>query len=836
MFEIDKAAIDNVFRDPVTDNKFPILRFSLKDDRSGATLKQATIDTGTKKQIVAEQTGIALDGDFTPLGHYDVDIVAEDNFGQIAKKHVSFRTGRMGMPWEGKWLTDPDYAFAPKTSPVPFVFRRVFKIRKPLKKAMVTATALGIYLLKINGNRVGSDYFTPGFTSYKHTLQYNLYDITDLLEERNEIVAIVGGGWAAGRFTYSSKSHITCDRQAFLAEIFLQYTDGTAEKIVTDESWQLSRGGEYRFADFYDGEIYDGAAKDRKTVWRKAGIYKIGFSPRLTICNCPVRAHENMMVKESFQAANGKEHIYDFGQNFAGVVKLKIKGRKGQKIVVRHAEILTSGDLNVKSLRTAKATAVYICRDGEQEYSPTMTYMGFRYIGISGISPDDIEVSAVALYSDMEETGGFECSESLLNKLQSNIAWSAKSNFVDIPTDCPQRDERMGWTGDISVFARTACFNFDVSAFAEKWLRDLRSEQGKGGGFPLVVPKQGIAAPTVATACWGDCSILVTWAEYLARGDKSLLEHMYPAMQKFLKAVAFWARLSGPGKYRKHIWKWLFQFGDWCAPEGNIGDWMKRGRWIATAYYANSCAIVSRIASLLGKKEDAQRYAVLSSEIAEAYRKVFTDEKGNLKNEFQTGYVLPLAFGMTKGEETAIMARNLNRLVEQKNWHLTTGFTGTPYILFALTDNGYTDTAYRLLLQESAPSWLYCVKSGATTTWEEWTIDDRKEGNIPSFNHYAYGAVGDFLYRRVAGIEPIEGGYKKFAVKPVLGGGLTYARAFIVTPFGKAESAWQIHDGIFKLTVCVPVSCECEITLPNGEKHVVASGLYEYECKEEVSK
>ena len=289
---------------------------------------------------------------------------------------------------------------------------------------MVTATALGIYLLKINGNRVGSDYFTPGFTSYKHTLQYNLYDITDLLEERNEIVAIVGGGWAAGRFTYSSKSHITCDRQAFLAEIFLQYTDGTAEKIVTDESWQLSRGGEYRFADFYDGEIYDGAAKDRKTVWRKAGIYKIGFSPRLTICNCPVRAHENMMVKESFQAANGKEHIYDFGQNFAGVVKLKIKGRKGQKIVVRHAEILTSGDLNVKSLRTAKATAVYICRDGEQEYSPTMTYMGFRYIGISGISPDDIEVSAVALYSDMEETGGFECSESLLNKLQSNIACS----------------------------------------------------------------------------------------------------------------------------------------------------------------------------------------------------------------------------------------------------------------------------------------------------------------------------------------------------------------------------------------------------------------------------
>ena len=833
MFEIDKVAIDNVFKDALTDSAHPVLRFSLLDDKSGATLKQAIIDTGRKKQTIGAQTGIALEGDFSPLEKYEVEIVAEDNFGQTAKKRVSFRTGRMGMPWEGKWLTDPDYAFAPKTSPVPFVFRKAFEVKKPLKKALVTATALGVYLLKVNGERVGKDYFTPGFTSYKHTLQYDLYDITDMLEKSNELTATVGGGWAAGRFTYSSKSHITCDRQAFLAEIFLQYEDGTQERIVTDESWQLSRGGEYRFADFYDGEVYDGTANERKISWRSAGIFKPEFSPEFAVCTCPVREHETMTVKASFPAANGREHIYDFGQNFAGVVKLKIRGKRGQKIVVRHAEILTDGDLNVKSLRTAKATAVYICRDGEQEYSPAMTYMGFRYIGIEGIEPKDIEVEAVALYSDMEETGGFECSNALINKLQSNILWSAKSNFVDIPTDCPQRDERMGWTGDISVFARTACFDFDFSAFAEKWLRDLRSEQGRGGGFPLVVPKQGIAAPTVATACWGDCCILVPWAEYLARGDKGLLERMYPTMQKFLKAVAFWARLSGSGKYRRHIWKWLFQFGDWCAPEGGIADWMKRGRQIATAYYANSCRIVSEIAYILGKSEDAKYYASLSEKISEAFRRVFTDGKGTLKAEFQTGYVLPLAFGMAKENERETMAQNLLRLVKQKDMHLTTGFTGTPHILFALADNGCADAAYALLLQKSAPSWLYCVEHGATTTWEQWTIDDKKEGNIPSFNHYAYGAVGDFLYRRVAGIEPIEGGYKKFAVKPVPGGGVTYAKAHVVTPYGRAESCWRIGEGKFKLAVTVPVSCECEITLPSGENFSACSGKYEFECKAE---
>ena len=830
MLQIDEIKIQGLKEGCVTDSDAPRLAFSLKSDKKGTELASAVVRVGGREFITKEQCGIALKGlTLKPFTRYELSVTATDNFGSHAEGKTHFMTGRRELPWTAKWITNASYTFPKNASPAPFTFRKSFEAKK-IKRALLTATALGIYELELNGKKLGEQYFAPGFTSYKHILQYDLYDVTALLKEQNELVAVVGGGWAVGRFTYSSKSRITCDRQAFLCELFLEYEDGSHEKIITDESWQQTMDGNYRFADFYDGEVYDATVNLNKVKWRAADVCKPKIKPLITArYGCPVTAHERLTPIAHFPAKNGKEEIYDFGQNFAGVVSLRIKGRKGQKITVRHAEIITDGDLNVKSLRTAKATLVYTCKDGEQEYSPRLTYMGFRYIGIEGIAPENIEVSAIALYSDFEETGSFACSDPLLNQLQSNIVWSGKSNFVDIPTDCPQRDERMGWTGDISVFAKTACFNFDLAAFLEKWLYDVRAEQGHGGGLPLVVPKQGISAPTVATACWADCIVLVPWAEYLARGDKELLRTMYPAMKKYLKAVRFWASLSGPGKYRRHIWKWLFQFGDWCAPEGGIMDWMKRGREIATAYYANSCRIVSEIARILGKSEDAEYYASLSEKIAASLRHVFTDGKGKLKKEFQTGYVLPLAFGLAEGAEREVMAQNLDRLVRERGYHLSTGFTGTPHILFALADGGKAETAYKLLLQDTAPSWLYCVKEGATTTWEEWTIDPRKEGNIPSYNHYAYGAVGDFLYRRVAGIEPMEGGYKEFRVKPVLGGGLTYAKASAKTPYGTAASEWHLDGGKFTLKVTVPVSCTCRVTMPGGKQVTLKSGEYEME-------
>ena len=740
--------------------------------------------------------------------------------------------------WTAKWITDQTYRFADGASPIPFTFQKRFDLAGPIKRALVRATALGIYELSINGKKVGNEYFAPGFTSYKHVLQYNEYDVTELLKAENRMIAVVGGGWAVGRFTYSSKSKITCDRQALLLEILVEYEDGREEKIATDSSWQVTLEGNYRFGDFYDGETYDSTINLDEVSWKDADVYVPKFKVNLTRQYGPkVVRHEVFKPIAVFPAKNGRETIYDFGQNFAGVVSLRINGKKGQKIVVRHAEILYDGDLCMKSLRTAKATATYICLDGQQTYSPRLTYMGFRYIGIEGIAKENVEVEAIALYSEIEQIGSFECSDKMLNQLQNNIVWSGKSNFVDIPTDCPQRDERMGWTGDISVFARTACFNFDMSKFLGKWLNDVLLEQGRGGGIPLVVPKQGISAPTVATACWGDCCILVPYAEYLARGDKNLLEKQYPTMKKFLKSVKFWSGFLSIGKNHRRIWKWLFQFGDWCAPYGGVLDWMKMGKWIATAYYANSCAIVSKIARILGKENDADYYQNLYHEISFAYVKLFCYKSGKLKKEFQTGYALPLYFHMVDGNIRKTMAEELNRLVIENGYKLNTGFTGTPYLLFALADNGYVDTAYKVLLQKNSPSWLYGIRHGATTLWEQWAVikedgkieDFMNRKDIPSMNHYAYGAVGDFLYRRVLGLEANDAGYRTFTVKPILGGDLTYAKGSTMTPYGKISVSWTIDCGKFFIEIQVPDKALCNLVMPSGKKYSLLGGKHNIE-------
>ncbi len=735
-----------------------------------------------------------------------------------------------------KWISSNSYSFKKGTSPIPFTFRRRFTLKKALKHAFIRASALGIYELRLNGEKIGSEYFAPGFTSYKNIIQYNEYDITPSLKDKNELIVILGGGWAVGRFTYSSKSKITSKRQSFIGEIILEYGDGTIENISTDSDWEATLEGNFRFGDFYDGEIFDARVNLDEVNWVNADIFKPKFKTNLVKEYGPkVIRHEIFKPIASYQNKSGNETIYDFGQNFAGIVSLKINAKRGQKIIIHHAEIILDGELCLKSLRSAKQELVYICKDGNQIYSPSLTYMGFRYIGVSGIDPSDIEIEAVALYSDIKEIGSFECSNPLLNKLQSNIVWSGKSNFVDIPTDCPQRDERMGWTGDIAIFARTATYNFDTSSFFRKWLKDLSFEQGRGGGIPLVVPKAGISAPVVATACWGDVCVLLPYAEYLSRGDKTILSDMYPTMKKFIKAATFWSSLYGMGKYRRHIWKWLFQFGDWCAPYGGVKDWMKKGKWTATAYLANSCAIMADIAKALGNEKDSLYYRKLNKQISEAYLHVFCNKDGSLKQPFQTGYVLPLYFNMVAGEKRKLMAKELNRLVIENDYKLNTGFVGTPYLLFALADNGYSETAYKVLLQEKSPSWLYGVLHGATTLWEQWSIldennnvpDIEKRDNIPSFNHYAYGAVGDFLYRRVLGIEAKEAGYKKFIVKPLLGGGLTYAKGGSVTPYGLVHVEWKLDKDEFEVEVDVPEKTICELYMPSGEMHLLEAGHHQ---------
>ena len=839
---------ENLLKGCVTDEKHPRFSFAIVSDKQGAELKEAVIRVGdwsykTKEQVLIPYGGKPL----KPFTEYTVKVCARTNYGEEAQAETSFATGRLDTPWQAEWITDGSYRFTEKkVSPVPMTFRKKLNINKPIARAVIYATAMGIYDLYLNGQRVSERYFAPGFTSYKHTLQYQTYDVTGLLGGADDIRFVVAGGWAVGSFVFTRKNRISAKRQALLAEIRLEYADGTAEVIGTDTSWQVTEGGNYRMADFYDGETFDASADIEANVWRQASAEVLAIRPRIVAeMGSPVLPHETMSPVSCTE--RGDELIYDFGQNFAGVICAQIKGRKGQEVIFRHAEVLNDdGSLAVQLLRSAKATATYICRDGEQSYSPRFTYMGFRYVGVKGVRRDEIALTARAIYSDIEQCGSFACSDERINKLQANILWSTRSNFVDIPTDCPQRDERMGWTGDIAVFAPTACFNMDISRFLEKWLNDVKDEQLKTGGIPNTVPVQGYGfpatMPVMAVDFWGDACVLVPWAQYLARGDKKLLEKMYPTMKKYVNACRFWAGF-GLGKNR-YIWHTpaVLHFGDWIAPGvPKMSDWQKRSKWTATASLAHTSGLLAKIAGLLGKKEDEKKYAALSAKVADAYISVFTDGNGKLKNEFQTAYVLPLAFGMFPEEQRERAAENLERIVKQNHYCIGTGFPGTPYILFALADNGRRETAFKMLTNEKCPSWLFEVKAGGTTIWERWdamqedgtrnTGASDGTGGMVSFNHYASGAVGDFLYKRVAGIEPIEGGYKKFRIRPVIGGGITWAKASTDTPYGTVSSDWKKEGDQFKIRIAVPVSTTCTLVLPDGTERAVESGRYEFECR-----
>nr|MCR4902060.1 glycoside hydrolase family 78 protein [Butyrivibrio sp.] len=730
-------------------------------------------------------------------------------------------------------------------SPVPMVFRKQLEIDKEIKSAKIYSTAMGIYVMYINRNRVGEDYFAPGFTSYKSSLQYQVYDVTKLLSKGENVLHVpVSGGWAAGSFVFTRKNRVTADRQALLLEVRIEYADGSSEVIATDNSWMVSLDGPVKMADIYDGETFDARVKDAAMTWRFACQEHLKITPDISATyGSLVREHERILPKLIGRV--GDEDIYDFGQNFAGIVEMHVlKASAGDEIVIRHAEVLNEDQsLNTSFLRSAKATLTYICKEGEQVYSPNFTYMGFRYISVKGIKAEDAEFTGVVLYSDIEANGSFECSDERINRLQKNITWGAKSNFVEIPTDCPQRDERMGWTGDIAVFANTACYNFKMNRFLEKWLKDMRSEQLFSGGIPNTIPSQGYGfpatMPVMAVDFWGDASVMVPWALYMASGDKKVLLDNYDMMKRYVKACKGWAGLFSLGKNR-YIWNTpsVLHFGDWVAPDvPQMSQWQKRSKWTATASLANTSRLLSKIAEILGKKEDAEYFANISKCTGRAYADKFMDENGHLKKEeFQTGYVLPIYFNMLEEDLKKKAVKALAELVEKNDYCIGTGFPGTPYILFALADNGYEDVAYKMLLNDKCPSWLYEVKAGATTIWERWDGLD-ENGRCPigddgtdlmiSYNHYASGAVGDFLYRRVLGVEPIEAGYRRFKVKPLNREGISKAAGKVGTPFGDIVVDWEKKGSGLSLKLEVPVGTRAEVTLDGIETKVYESGSYE---------
>ena len=841
MLKITKFTVLGSENNRIVDEK-PFFGFALSSDKNNNFLKCAKIQVNDWVKESDNQINIQYDGELKPFNKYDVTLTAVDNFGEEATIKDSFCTAKLDEPWVGKWISDGSYIFKEAGSPKVMTFFKKIPLDKKVDRALICITALGIYKLEVNGKRVGEDYFTPGFTTYKKDLQYQVYDITDYLKEDNEIKVIVAGGWAVGDFTYGHKNRITADRQALKAEIRLEYADLT-HVIGTDESWKVTTDGPFKYADFYDGEVYD--ARDKEVEWHNASIEKPKTEPqKLSVTYGEfVRLHE-VFKPISVKDSPSGEHIYDFGQNFAGIVKLKIKNADaGQVIRVHHAEVLFKDELCLNLLRRAKCELLYTCVKGEQEYIPSFTYMGFRYVGITGIDPKDIEVEAYAIYSDVKQIGNFSCNDERLNKLQQNILWSSKSNFVEIPTDCPQRDERMGWTGDIALFANTACYNFDMEVFLRKWLRDLRSEQVRSGGFPNTAPSQShgfpLTMPNMAIDFWGDASILVPYALYQQTGDLNILKENYEMMKKYHKACLWWANFLSLGKSR-YIWKGIsmFHFGDWVAPDiEKMSEWQKRHKYTATASLANTSNIMSKVAKLLNKEEDAIKFNKVYLKTCDAYESKLTDGKGKIKGkEFQTAYVLPLAFNMFKSETKPLAVNNLADLIKANDYCVGTGFPGTPYLLFSLADNGREDIAFKMLFNDKCPSWLYEVKVGGTTTWERWDAlredgslnwTDDGTGGMISFNHYAVGAVGDFLYKRVLGVEPLEGGYKKVLIKPLLSSGLTSVQGETISPYGPIKVDWTKQEGSFNIRISIPFGSTAQLVLPNGETKEFGSGDYQ---------
>jgi alpha-L-rhamnosidase len=703
--------------------------------------------------------------------------------------------------------------------------RTSFRARGKVASARVYASALGLYELRLNGRDVGDEVLAPGWTSYGKRLLYQTYDVTELVREGdNALCATVGAGWYKGDLAgWLGRRNVYGGRTALLAQLVLRYEDGHEEILATDESWRAMEGP-ILSSEIYHGEVYDARLEDRgwdeagydDSSWRPASVIGRDLSTLFPRDGLPVRRHEAFKPVSLIVTPKG-EKVLDFGQNIAGRLRFTVKGKAGSRVVIRHAEALDSqGNFYTANLRSAKARIVYVLSGaGSETYEPHFTYMGFRYACIDEwpgkLSPDAFE--AVAIYSDMEKTGTFECSSEILNKLHSNIGWGLRGNFVDIPSDCPQRDERLGWTGDAQVFIGTASFLMGADRFYRKWLRDLAADQTAEGGVPFVVPNVLVPATQpdgtvsgVDTACgWSDAATICPWTIYQRYADRDLLEEQYPSMRAWVERIRSLARGG-------LIWDSGFHFGDWVALDAKEGSYFGAtpNDFTATAFYAKSTLLLSKAAAVLGRDEDAAGYAALYDRIVVAFRSEFFSPSGRIAVRTQTACVLALDFGLAPPEQRDRVRNTLLALIAENGGHLVTGFLGTPYLCRALADSGAIDAAYSLLMREEYPSWLYQVRKGATTVWEHW--DGLKpdgtmwSADMNSFNHYAYGSIGEWMHSSVAGIAADERGpgYKRILFKPMPGGGLSWATASIMTVYGLASIKWKIEGGQLKVETLVP--------------------------------
>jgi alpha-L-rhamnosidase len=703
--------------------------------------------------------------------------------------------------------------------------------------AHLVATALGVYEAWLNGLAVDSSVLSPGWTSYEWRLQVQAIDVTSLVKRgatKQQLKLTVGNGWYRGRLGFEKQESNYGEEIGAIAALAIRYEDGTEQLIRTNPNDWHAAASDITYNSLYNGETIDARLRGHEPSLQ---VKAISFNRKVLVPQAgPSVIRQEIIHPQKIWLSPSGKTLVDFGQNLVGWVRFAAKGNRGSSIVIRHAEVLEHGELGTRPLRHARATDTFILSGNLDRFEPTMTCHGFRYIQVDGwpgdISKKDIE--AVVVGSQMRRTGYFECSNADVNQLVHNSVWSQKGNTVDIPTDCPQRDEREGWTGDIAAYAPTAAFQFDVSGFLHKWLLDLyaETEHSALGIVPMVVPDivklkcpDNVAGWVKnATAIWGDASIWVPQALWWAYGDVDALESHYPAMKLHLKSIE---KMLGPDG----LWDSGFQFGDWLdptAPPDRPAD-AKADRYVvAQACLYRDATFAAEAADVLGYDAEKAHWNELAARTKEAFNKAYVHD-GIIKSDSTTVYALALVFGLLDGEDAQVAAERVAELVRENGYRVSTGFAGTPYITWALSEHGHADDAYRLLLERGCPSWMYPVSMGATTVWERWDsmLPDGSinPGEMTSFNHYALGAVCDWVYQVIGGLRPAEPGYRSVLVRPVPGPGIDWARTRLDSPVGHIEVYWKKTSGSY-LTVeaDIPGDTPATVELPDGSVWKVKGG------------
>ena len=714
---------------------------------------------------------------------------------------------------------------------------RDFKLAKAVRTARIYSTALGTYQLYLNGTRVGDDILAPGWTDYRKRIVYQVYDVTrGLRPGANSLQAILGGGWYGdGLGWLQNRYNFGPPPVRLMGQLEIEYTDGTRETIGTDESWKAAPSAIVR-SDIYNGEVYDAQLEQSKggapaSIGNESGKVVLAPAPQAAIVAQdyqPIRAHETLAPKSVTNPAPGV-YVFDLGQNMVGWARLHVSGSKGTKVQLRFAEVLKpDGDVYTENLRTAEATDTYTLRGGGQEvFEPHFTFHGFRYIQLTGYpgTPTKNAVEGIAFYTSAPFTMKFHSVNETLNQLSSNILWGQRGNFLSVPTDCPQRDERLGWMGDAEVFWRTASYNANLAAFSHKFTQDIRDAQSAAGAYADVSPRVG---PTGESAPgWGDAGVIIPWTAYLQFGDKTVVAENWPAMQKWMEHLE--------GANPNYLWlkERGNDYGDWVA----IGSQTSKDM-IATAYWAYDATLMKQMATALEKNDEAQKYGQLFDKVRDAFQQAYVKEDGTVGTGSQTSYALALHMDLLDEGQRTIAAQKLVDDIKAHEYHLTTGFLGTPYLLLELSRNGHSDVAYKLLLQRTYPSWFYMIDHGATTMWERWNGDQKMDDpSMNSFNHYAYGAVAEWLYRYAAGIDgDIDGpGFHSIVLHPQFSADLGEVEATYASDRGPIGSHWKVIGGAVTWNVAIPANASALLYFPanvdkaklleNGKKIDASEGL-----------